>query len=324
MKSNTNTRLIALVVVLIICTFSLPGIYAGEFNYEQMNLVTNIKSKILPLASLDGNLSNRQYNLIMRNGFFVSEAENYGYCTLTLSSNYLGSGKHDTGVFVLGYVGSLLTAGTGFLFLPMGKSRYQLTVNLQFFDCNKKQISVFTSSTIYDGLTKLVKDNYTYKTESLYRNLLKNCLTAASKEADKINTALLNAKNPPPPPVEKTVADAFKAISGQIPVNSSVATIGANTNSDVVKVTRLMEANFVSANNFYIVDRSNIDLILDEIAFSRTVFVGEAIEIGKMLAACYIVFCEITGEGANKVLCFRVLSVEEGKVIAIFNSPFQS
>jgi hypothetical protein len=327
MESKYGSRLIALTLILTIGCITMPKLYADQFDYSLMNLSNSVSSKILNCDNLGSNLNERQANRIMKNGFLVPGQESYGYFKVTLSSQYIGGGKSDKAIQTLFWVGYALTATVGCFFLPIGQKRYQLNATVEFFDCNKNKISAYPSSKMFEGIDMVIATvDYTFKTEALYRDILKNCLTAASRDADKINNALINAKYPPPPPVEEVVKNAFNALSAKIPAGARIAIIGANRNTDVTAITRQIETQFVNAGRFRVLERDRIDAIIAEIVFSRSVFVNvnDAIEVGRMLSANYIVFGDISGKEANKTLGFRVVSVLTGELIASFTGSFRA
>jgi hypothetical protein len=73
MRNKYGFRLIVLTIGLVIGCFSLPKLYAYDndvFNYELMDFRHNVSSRILALDNDQrGNLSVRQNNRIMKNGF---------------------------------------------------------------------------------------------------------------------------------------------------------------------------------------------------------------------------------------------------------------
>jgi hypothetical protein len=296
---------------LVIGCFSLQKLHANDvFNYELMDFRHNVSSKILALDSDQrGNLSVQQNNRIMKSGFLVPGTESHGYYRITLNSKEIGKGKDNIGFIALGFLTILVTSpvGGGYLYpLPVGQTRYQLTASVEFYDCHENLIAEYERYTIFDGVNKFLvfrdaTDDYTRKTESLYYDLLKECLLAASRDADKINAALINTR-----------------LSERISAGARIAVIGANQNTDVIQGARRIEAQLIEARRFQVIDRVSIDRLIDEIMFSRTVYVSEAIEVGRILSAQYIVYVEITGEGSNRKLNVRVLSVVTGEVIASF------
>ena len=329
MENKCGSRLIALTLISIIGCISMPRLYAADkFDFNRMNLGNYVTSRILNCENLGSSVDYRQADRIMKNGFLVPASESYGFFRVTLSEQYIGRGKKDKGLPIIAALSSILTVGITYAIIPIGQFRYQLNATIEFFDCKKNQISKYTSSCIFDGFIKAIDDDFTFKTEALYRDILKNCLTAASRDADKINNALINAKYPPPPPVETVVKNAFNALSAKIPAGARIAIIGANRNTDVTAITRQIETQFVNAGKFRVLERDRIDAIIAEIVFSRSVFVNvnDAIEVGRMLSANYIVFGDISGKEANKTqtLGFRVVSVTTGEVIASFTGSFQS
>jgi hypothetical protein len=305
MKSKIWSKIVAITVLIVFSCISMPNIFAGEFDYNRMNLSTYVSSRILPLDNFEGNLNNSQDNSIMKNGFLLT-GESFGYFRINLSSEYIGYGKRNQDYFFWGFVGTILTAGLGILFLGIGQFRYNLSAVIDIMDINKKIIKTYTSSTMFDGVITSHDDDYTYQTEKLYRDLLKNCLTAASRDSDEINAALICAK-----------------MSDKIPVNARIAIIGANQNPDTAQGTRQIETQLFDTRRFRVVDRVNIDRLIAEILFSRSVYVNDAVEIGRMLSAQYIIYVEITGEGSNRKVNYKVLYVGTGEVIATYASSLR-
>jgi hypothetical protein len=311
MRNKHGFRLIALTIGLVIGCFSFPKLYAydnGVFNYELMDFRHNVSSRILALDNDQrGNLSVQQNNRIMKNGFLVPGTESHGYYRITLNSKEIGEGKNHKVCFALGLLSAITIPIGGYTIfpLPSGQSCYQLTASVEFYDCHENLIAEYERNVTFDGLTTHDlwgnATDFTQKTESLYYALLKECLLAASRDADKINAALINAR-----------------LSESIPAGARIAVIGANQSTDVIQGARRIEAQLIEARRFQVVDRVSIDRLIDEIMFSRSVYVSEAIEVGRILSAQYIAYVEITGEGSNRKLNVRVLSVRTGEVIASF------
>jgi len=291
--------------IMVFCCISMPKLTAAEINYNRMNLSVYVTSKILPLDNLEGNLNNSQANRIMKNGFLTTGKESYGYFRINLRQSYMGEGRRSKSVLAWYVIGSALTFGLGTTFLPVDEYRYNLSATVEILDARGKVIKDYSKTKMFESVEWIYSKDYTYETESIYRELLTDCLKAASRDADKINAVLINAK-----------------MSERIPKGARIAVIGANQSADVIQGTRMIEAQLIDAQRYQIVDRVSIDTLISEIIFSRSVYVNEAIEVGRMLSAQYIVYTEVTGGGANKMINFRVVYVETGEVIASFANSF--
>jgi hypothetical protein len=306
MKTKIGSKIIALTVLMVFGCISVPVLFADKFNYNKMSLGTNITSRILPLDYLEGNLYTSQANRILKNGFLTAGTEKYGYFNINLSYDFIGMGKRDKSITTWGIIGSTLTLGFGLLFLPIGQYRYNLCATVEILDINKKILKKYSSSTMYDAIDTMHDADYTFKTESIYCNLLKNCLTAASRDADEINSALISAM-----------------MSAKIPAGSRIAIIGSNQTTDVSSATRQIESQLIETRRFQVVDRVSIDVLISEIIFSRSVFVTEAIEVGRILSAHYIIYVEIIGDGGNRKLNCKLLSVGSSEIIAGYASSLK-
>jgi len=328
-----NLKQITLMFALIIGF--LPNIYAwGTFNFNRMDLGNNVTSGIPPLQSTEGNLNNSQIRSIM-GSFFTSGTENFGYYTIELSSTRIGYGPRHNAIEAAYIAAGVITLFIGMPFLPCGQNRFSLFASIVFYDINNRKIAEFTDSTIYDGLEYIQSsshrnNDHTYKTEHLFKNLLRNCLNAASRDADNINRLLIEAKYP-----QATIAtvakNAFDELKRRIPPCSEIscsriAVINVNKNTDVIAASLQIEHLFLNTNGYHIVDRRTIEHIITEIIFSDSEFVSDsnAINIGRMVSANYLIIVDIAGEGINRVLNFRAVFVETGVVIASFNSRFRS
>jgi hypothetical protein len=269
-----------------------------------MNLSNYVTSKILPLEGFEGNLFTSQDNNIMKSGFLMAGTENFGYFRINLSADCIGAGKKDKSRMFWWFVAAIITVDIAVaLPIPLGENRYNLCAVVEILDINMKVLKKYSGSDMCDLPVTIYDDDYTFKTESIYRNLLKACLLAASRDSDEINAALISAK-----------------MNNKIPKGSRIALIGSNQTNDVIHATRRIEAQFIDSQKFQIVDRANIDVLIVEQIFSRSVFVSDAIEVGRMLSVHYIIFVEITGEGANRTINYKVLYVETGEVITNFAS----
>jgi hypothetical protein len=304
MRNKTGSKIAALTVLMVFSFISMPELFAGDFYYYKMSLGTNVTSKILPLNNFEGNLEISQENRIMKNGF-LQTGESFGYFRINLSSEFIGYGKRDTDITIWAVIAGMLSGGLSILITPIGEQRLNLCASVEILDINKEVIKKYDSSSILDAVYTIYDDDYTFKAEPIFRDLLKNCLTTASRDANEINTALISAK-----------------MIGKIPVNSKIAVIGANQDTDTVYGTRLIETKLSDTGKLKLVDRVSIDRLITEITFSRTVYVNDAIDVGRILNATYIVYVEKTGEGSNRKLNFRVLSVGTGEVITSYAYSF--
>ncbi|MCL2805842.1 MAG: hypothetical protein FWD26_07885 [Treponema sp.] len=333
MKTNIYSKQIALTMILAISCISLPKLWAHVFNFNRMNLSNNVSSNILPLQSMAGDLYQNQVRSIM-GSFFTSGAENFGYYTIKLSSNYIGRGPRDTAIEAAFITAGGLTLCLTMPFLPCGERRYQLTASIEFFDHNRQKITEFSDSAVYDGLEYIHKNSHrkndhTFKTENQFRNLLRNCLNAASRNADNINKLLVDAKYPPIP-ISTAARNAFNELRTKIPECSEtagcsrIAVIGANDNTDVAAAVMQIENHFLNADGYHAVDRITLNFIMAELELSNSPFVStaDAIRIGKLASARYLIIVDINGTGVNRSLVFRAVVVETGTVIASFSSPF--
>jgi len=313
-----KTKVIALVAVMIL---SVSNVFASEFNFNSMNLRTNVYSRILPLNSLDGNLHRTQSNSIMQNGFLTTGPENFGYFTINLEAHYIGAGKRDKSTQTWYIIGSVFTLGFGGLGLPIADSRYELKATIKILDINKNVIKTYKSGAIFESLENIWDRNYTFKTEHLFRNILRDCLLSAAREADEINKMLFAAKYPPQkkPSFSDVVWSSFLDLynSKMIPPGSKLAVISLKNSEEENLAVNLMEANF-ARNKFRVIERKNIDSIIAEYLFAGSVFTEEnALVIGHLLVAEFIILASVAGERDNKHLIFKVLDVQSGAVVAI-------
>jgi len=323
MNRKIGFRLIALTVTLMLISIPLN---AAEFNFNLMNLSNYVSSNIHNLDNWGSNVNERQANAIMN--YLLTSGERYGYYRITLSSQYIGRGKKDKGITIWYIIAGTFTAGLTMPVIPIGQSRYELKAVVEFFDVNKNFILGYPRSTFFDGWDKLSgTEDYTWKTEDLFRSLLKECLTAASRDAEKINSALRMAKYPPPPPpppVETVIETAYGELSRKIPAGSSIAVL--DVNNDYLLLARQIEARFLKAGKYQVIERARIDAIINEIVLSQSVFVdvNDPIEVGRLVSANYIVLGNVSGSpGAVNSLSFRIVLVPTGEVVANFTGAFK-
>jgi hypothetical protein len=313
-KTFKGNRLIALAVLVVVALILANAAFALDF--DKMDLGINVSSKIYNLTSLGGNLSDKQANRIMKTGFLGPMAESYGYFRVNLYYDRR-HGDSDTAYSTACIITGAFTLGLGALVIPASQSHYELTASIEFFDRNKQKIAEFKAFDTIDVNLYLASDwskREVRKTEPVYRELLAKCLRDASRHADEINAAL-------------TMPDAFYALtaSERIPPGSRIAVLGVDPNvKDGVLVTRSLEAQFINSKQYQILDRTSIDTILAEKAFSRSVFINSdsALELGKMLTANFIIVGDIAGDGSTRTLIFRVLSVATGEVLAVAAQKF--
>jgi len=330
MKVNVNNKVFTVILLLSFCFIS--SLYGGSFNYNRMNLSSNISSKILPLENIDGNLNSSQIRSIM--GSFFTAGTNYGYFTIKLSSERIGYGPNNDAIFAVYMTTSILLLCIPMGILPCGEDRYKLVATIEFYDNNKRKIADYSDSKIYDGLDYLYSNDHslndhTYKTERYFRDLIRNCQNAASKNADNINKLLIEAKDQQYP-IETVTKNAFNELKNKIPecttsTCNAIGIISSRQNTDVIVGTRQIESQFINGG-YHVVERSSIDLIMAELALSNSVLVSneDALRIGRIVSAKYLLIVDIAGEGGNQKLNFRAIKVETGKVIASYNSGFKN
>jgi hypothetical protein len=324
-KNNLGGR-IAFAAIFLCGLVSAAPVFAAEFDFERMDLRTGVSSmKLLNLSNLDSNISNRQTERIMKNGFLSNETESFGYYKITLGYSWVGTGPRDKSYLIWDIISVPFTLGLGSIWIPNGEDRYELMTSIEFFDCNKISIQKIAFSCFldipYTAFQMGMDRDCTRKAEPLYRGLLRKCQEAANQAADKINAALLQAKYPPPPPMETVVENAFKELNagGRIPAASRIAIIGVDpSRRNGAVITAELERLFIRANKFRILDRRNVDAIIAELEFSRSVFVDKetAIQIGGLLGADVIIFGDISDDGTDRRLTFRAVSVRTAEVLA--------
>jgi hypothetical protein len=330
-KKNFNSSgKIALAVIVFFGFVTATAISAAEFNFRQMDLGNGVFSgRILNLRNMESsNIGNQQAERLMKNGFLSDEMESFGYYQVTLEQRYAGLGPHDTLMNLIGGLGTGATLGFGALFVPAREYRYEVTAKITFFDCNEGFIRQFTSSQFLDVKDSLAtKGNYTRKGEPIYRKLLERCQQTAHQVADDINVALKKAKYPPPPPIEIVVEKVFKDLTanGNIPTGSRIAILGVDPiYSSSARITDQLEQFFIQDKRFQILDRRNIEDVINELRFGRSVFVDptSAVQVGNILSASIIIVGDISGEGTNRRLTLRAVSVSTSEVLAVSSQKF--
>jgi hypothetical protein len=252
--------------------------------------------------------------------------EFFGHYKVTLEKRYVGPGPHTALMALIGGLGTGVTLGFGALFVPAGEYRYELAATLSFFDCNGGFVQKFTASRFLDVTDSLARTrDYTKKGEHVYRKLLEECQRAAGRVAGDINAALIRAKYPPPPPMEIAVEKAFEELTADIPAGGRIALLGVDpAHSCGGIITDYLERLFIQSKKFQILDRRNIENVLNELQFGRSVFVdsASAIEAGNILSATIIIVGNISGEGTNRMLIMRAISVATSEVLAVASQRF--
>jgi hypothetical protein len=316
---NRLITLVALAIFGFVLTQSVSAI-----DYNKMNLVTDITSKIYNLNYLDSNLSEKQANRIMKSGFLSPRvSETYGYFKITLRYESICITSEAETILSAATIG-LLTFGAGVI----TKYRDELYANVEIYNCNKELVakqSAYNSTIVKLPLYADWDKKTMQKIEPIYRKMLKGCLTNLRNHSDEINNDLMKARYPPKPKpslMETVIPNVFKDLiaSEKILQGSSIAILGVNPNiKDGTLVTRGLESQFVSANQYRMIERSRIDLIISEQLLNESVFANtdSAIKIGKLLAAQVIILGDIDGEDANRTLLFRALDVTTGEILAV-------
>jgi hypothetical protein len=319
---NSSGKIVLAAIVIWGFVSAIPA-SAVEFNFNRMNLSTGVSSRrILNLTNLDSNISSRQAEQIMKNGFLANQTESFGFYTITLEANYVGKGPHDKFFDSTAGLGFLYTLGLGLLFVPTGESRYELAASIEFFDSNKKSIQKFRYCGFLDVKERAFNEkDYTFKMEPIYRDLLNKCQQAAHQVSDQINAALT------PPPMETAIEAAFKELvaTGRIPPASRIAILGINPgHKNGAAITVELERLFIQATKFQILDRQNIDSVINELHFGSSIYVdpASAVQVGLILNASMIIVGDISGEGVNRRLIFRAISVSTSEVLTVASQKF--
>jgi hypothetical protein len=318
-KKNFNLNsTIALVAIFFLGFVSATPASAQTFDFDTMNLSTGVSSRrILNLTNLDSNISRRQAEQIMKNGFLANQTETFGFYTITLEANRVGDGPHNNLYEFWTGIGLGVTLGLGLLFIPTGESRYELGASIEFFDSNKKSIQKFRYCCFLDLNHRVTyEQDYTFEMEPLYRDLLKKCQQAAQQVSDQINAALTRSS------MRTAIEAAFEELiaNDRIPPASRIAILGINPDQqNGSAITIELERLFIQTTRFQILDRRNIEAVLREIAYQWTPFVDKstATEIGRHLGVQVLIFGDISGSGGNKTLTLQAVSVYTSQVIAV-------
>ena len=317
---------VLIIILILLSIFSPEMVFASGFDFNRMNLNHTITSTILPLEAKGGNLSSSQNYRIMHTGYLTSGPEKFGYYRIFLSANYISRGPRDKVKTRRAIIIGTVTFGTTLPLLPIGEFRYDLRARVEYLDIQDRVIRVYADSKIKDLNERLGEANYTFETEPIFRGLVINCLLEGRREAEIINTVLRAVKEPPQPALTDVVRNAYETLKGRLPQGSKIAIIAAKPMAeDVVIAVRQIETLFVDDRRFRVLERSNVDAIINELAFSQSVFTeAMSIRVGRMLSADLILLCDINfGSGASKTLSFRVLDVNTGIVIASIIGNFK-
>jgi len=294
-----------------------------------MDFRHHVTSNIKNLESIGSNINATQLNIVMQNGFLAA-GEQYGFYKITLSWKRLGAGPRSNQRTFWYCVGAGLTAGLSLLTNPIvEQSRYELRATLEFFDVHNVKIAEYSRSSIFDGNIRLNRTDFTFSTQKHFSDLITGCLLAAKADEVQINNALVDAKYPQST-IETVARNAFDNLRSRIPpcsdiICSRIAVISASTNSDVIAASMHIENIIINTNGYHAVDRRTIDLIIAELMFGNSAYVAQedALRVGRMASANYLIIVDVAGEGVNRVLNFRVLNVERGTVLDSFNSRFR-
>ena len=120
---------------------------------------------------------------------------------------------------------------------------------------------------------------------------------------------------------QDAVSQTFAALTPRIPLGSRVAVvnIAAADPDEGEFFLDEITLRLVNAGQFIVVERRNIEAILDELDFQMTGLVDDnsAVSIGRFLGATVVVTGSISGSGLNRRLVVRALDVLTAEILAM-------
>jgi hypothetical protein len=317
-----------LCTVLLLSTGSAL-VFSEHVNFHELSLNVGINSRsILRLREAGSNIPVSKANRIME-GLFSKDPEVFGSYRLRLGWEYAGSGPNDEAV-----MGWAIGIYSIFISLPLlfgapcFEYKYSLSATLSIFDNTNKLVQEFRSSTSLVSLEGMYNKNYTKKASEPYSRLIYDCLLAATEHSEEINAALKKAKYPTDNfSLDSAVASAYKKLASGVPRNSRVAVVtvaAQDTNQGNLALNRLT-ASFVDNRNCIVVDRRNIDIVLQELGFQKTSLVDKssALEAGKLLGAEIVILGSIDVYNNQNLIAMQALSVKTGQVVAMATETFR-
>ena len=118
---------------------------------------------------------------------------------------------------------------------------------------------------------------------------------------------------------DKAISQIFNQFSQNIPLRSRLAIVGitsTDTNEATFYVNELT-IQFVNSKRFTVVDRSDIDKVLNEQNFQMSGYVDDNafVSIGKFIGATVVITGNITGTGSQKRLVIKAINVLTSEIL---------
>jgi hypothetical protein len=120
---------------------------------------------------------------------------------------------------------------------------------------------------------------------------------------------------------DKIIPQIFDTLSAHIPQHSRLAVVGitsADPNEGYYYLNELT-LQFVNARRFTVVDRSDIDAVLNEQNFQMSGYVDDDafVSIGKFIGAQVVITGNITGTGSQKRMVIKAIDVLTSEILSM-------
>ncbi|MDR1219380.1 MAG: CsgG/HfaB family protein [Treponema sp.] len=126
--------------------------------------------------------------------------------------------------------------------------------------------------------------------------------------------------------INNAIGNSFAALFRDIPVKARVAflNIASKDVEEGAFIINELTVLFVNARKFTMVERQDINVILEEQSFQLSGYVDDnsAVSIGKFLGATVVITGSITGTGERKRLALKALDVLTAEILAMSLEPW--
>lgn len=143
--------------------------------------------------------------------------------------------------------------------------------------------------------------------------LLTSLLTSYSYAVDKQNVETENRS------VAEITAEFTLKLLSAIPENSVIAVIpftDKTTSDAATAVSESVVSHILAAKKYTVVDRSKLDKTIEEVTLSQTGMTERELEMGKMLAADYIITGDISDAFGKRLISSSATKIETNETVS--------
>jgi gas vesicle protein len=310
-----------LFVLMLISLVAVKAVY-GQSWLSQLNLSRGRTTRQIQLLAFDrtnSNISEYQASRAL-DGFFTG-LNAQGTYRINLSREYVGHARGNDAVLVGACIGTILTAGFGVLFLPIGRYEYRCTVKIAIRDVDGRLVKDVTKSDTY-----AISETYSDKITTLHQDKISEAFSSlVSRARDELNynAAAINNRL-------RSAAQSFEKNFNELSANISNGTVIALlpiSGPDAAENKRVLgefTRSFVNSGRYFVVNREHLDKVIAEMTGHGSHFFDQstAVQVGRFVGARVIIIGRVDVVNNSRQLVIQAVDCETTQTLGISVANF--